>query len=94
MVDGVYAQCPYIAGPAAYNARSTTSMVENDGFFMRADMMAPLAKIYVGEGQDITDPLAWPSHATVEELKGLPPHCISVNELGEWIAPAPTAVVM
>jgi hypothetical protein len=26
MVDGVYAQCPYIAGPAKYRARSHLSM--------------------------------------------------------------------
>jgi acetyl esterase len=28
-----------------------------------------------------TDPLCWPYHATVDELAGLPPHLISVNEL-------------
>ena len=27
------------------------------------------------------NPLAWPYHAVVDELKGLPPHIISVNEL-------------
>lgn len=28
-----------------------------------------------------TDPLAWPYHTTVDDLAGLPPHVISVNEL-------------
>jgi acetyl esterase/lipase len=28
-----------------------------------------------------TDPLAWPYHAPVEDLAGLPPHVVSVNEL-------------
>jgi hypothetical protein len=27
------------------------------------------------------DPLSWPSYSSVADLKGLPPHCISVNEL-------------
>ncbi|MCR3724476.1 hypothetical protein FHS35_001324 [Streptomyces umbrinus] len=29
----------------------------------------------------VTDPLCRPHHATVEDLTGLPPHTISVNEL-------------
>ena len=32
-------------------------------------------------GDHATDPLAWPYHATVDDLAGLPPHVISVNQL-------------
>ena len=44
-------------------------------------MMGPLAKIYDPSGANATNPLAWPYHATVEDLEGLPPHVVSVNEL-------------
>ena len=83
MVDGVYAQCPYIAGPAKYHARSHTSMVENDGYFLSVGNMAIMAQLYADHANSTADELslAWPGYATVEELRGLPPHVISVNEL-------------
>ena len=83
LVDGVYAQCPYIAGPAKYRARSHLSMRENDKYFLDCDAMGRNATVYVapGSGCSESDSLAWPSYATVEELSGLPPHAISVNEL-------------
>ena len=40
-----------------------------------------LAAAYDPEGKHGANPLAWPYRATVEELRGLPPHVISVNEL-------------
>ena len=33
------------------------------------------------DGDHATDPLAWPYHATADDLAGLPPHVISVNQL-------------
>merc|ERR1712070_22133 len=81
MVQGVYSMCPYIAGPADYHAKSTISMLENQGYFTSTEQLAILAKIYVREGDDATDPLAWPRYASIDDLRGLPPHCISVNEL-------------
>jgi acetyl esterase/lipase len=80
MVQGVYAQAPYLAGPKAYEERSTASMVENEGYFIDMDYLKVLAERYDGMKKD-PNPLAWPSFATVEDLKGLPPHCVSVNEL-------------
>jgi acetyl esterase/lipase len=38
-------------------------------------------QIYDPGGEHATDPLCWPYHAIVDELAGLPPHLISVNEL-------------
>jgi acetyl esterase/lipase len=78
MVAGCYAQCPFIAGPQAYIDRRLTSMIENNGYFLDVDMMGPLAKVYNGMK---TDYMAWPSFSAVDDLTGLPPHCISVNEL-------------
>ena len=45
------------------------------------DSMAILAKLYDPDGENSRNPLAWPYHASVEELAGLPPHVISLNEL-------------
>jgi acetyl esterase/lipase len=43
--------------------------------------MALLVRVYDPEGEHQTNPLAWPYHCPIEELEGLPPHVISVNEL-------------
>ena len=41
-----------------------------------------MADVYTDEsGADDQNPLAWPLCATAEDLSGLPPHVISVNEL-------------
>ena len=44
-------------------------------------MMGGLAKVYDLFGRHATDPLAWPYHATVDDLARLPPHVISANQL-------------
>jgi len=80
-IDGVYAQCPYISGVYATKDESLPSLYENDGYFLDVSMMGVLAKVYDPSGDNSRDPLAWPYHAEVEELRGLPPHVISVNEL-------------
>lgn len=80
-IDGVYAQCPYISNAYASGDPDLPSLVENDGYFLSSNMMGPLARIYDPGGEHATDPLAWPYHAPVDELSGLPPHRISVNEL-------------
>jgi acetyl esterase/lipase len=78
MVQGVYSQCPNILGPKGYKERSTASLVENNGYVMDVDFVKVLGEQVDGMKEN---PLAWPSFATVEDLKGLPPHCISLNEL-------------
>jgi acetyl esterase/lipase len=80
-IAGVYAQCPYISGLYADPPSELTSLHENDGYFLSNDMMAPLARAYDPEGENATNPLAWPYHASTDDLRGLPPHVISVNEL-------------
>ena len=81
MIDGVYAQCPYISNAYEHGDPELASLVENDGYFLSGNMMAPLARIYDPGREHATNPLAWPYHAEVSELEGLPPHTISVNEL-------------
>lgn len=81
-VDGVYAQCPYISnaydGPAP---AGLVSLVENAGYLIDAEQMTLMARLYDPSGAHATDPLAWPYHASVDDLRGLPPTVISVNQL-------------
>ena len=78
-IDGVYAQCPYISNEYHQSINNLTSLKENDGYFLNVKDMAVMATAY--DGVDSTNPLAWPLFATSEDLTGLPPHVISVNEL-------------
>ncbi len=81
MIDGVYAQCPYISGAYAEKDPALPSLWENDEYFLSCAMMGSMVRMYSPDGADDTNPLAWPYRASVEDLQGLPPHCISVNEL-------------
>lgn len=80
-IDGVYACCPYISGAYDNPPQELVSLVENNGYSLDCNMMASLVKVYDPEGKNATNPLAWPYQAAVEDLKDLPPHVISVNEL-------------
>jgi len=80
-IDGVYAMCPYISNSYAARPPELTSLSENDGYVLSCRMMGGLARVYDPAGDHATDPLAWPYHATIEDLAGLPPHVISVNQL-------------
>ena len=80
-IDGVYAMCPYISGAYADPPPELLSLAENDEYMLSCEMMVPLAKIYDPSGEHTTNPLAWPLNANEADLKGLPPHVISVNEL-------------
>lgn len=78
-VDGVYAQCPYISNEYHSTTNNLPSLIENDGYFLNVADMGIMASTY--DGKDSTNPLAWPLYATNDDLKGLPPHVILVNEL-------------
>ena len=81
MIDGVYAQCPYISGTYASPPPNLTSLHENDGYFLANDLMGYFVEAYDPGGANLTNPLAWPGHASVADLSGMPPHAVSVNEL-------------
>tara|TARA_B100000579_G_scaffold432550_1_gene449587 strand:- start:77 stop:1198 length:1122 start_codon:yes stop_codon:yes gene_type:complete len=78
-IDGVYAQCPYISNEYHRSINNLPSLIENNGYFLNVKDMAVMATAY--DGIDSKNPLAWPLFATNEDLSGLPPHVISVNEL-------------
>src|SRR5215469_3787910 len=80
-VAGVYALCPYIYGAWGEPSKELPSLYENDGYFLDCKLMAITAAAYDPESKNTTNPLCWPYRATVEHLRGLPPHVISVNEL-------------
>lgn len=80
-IDGVYAMCPYISGQYAEPPSSLPSLRENDGYLLDGPMMSALVRVYDPGGRYSANPLAWPMQARVEDLRGLPPHVISVNEL-------------
>jgi acetyl esterase len=80
-IDGVYAQCPYISGLWAAPPADLPSLRENDDYFIGCAAMAVLARAYDPSGTHHGDPECWPYAATVEDLRGMPPHVISVNEL-------------
>jgi acetyl esterase/lipase len=81
MIAGVYAQCPYISNAYSVPPPHLTSLFENDGYFLSCEQMSVLAHLYDPSGEHGGNPLAWPLFATAEDMAGLPPHVISVNEL-------------
>lgn len=80
-IDGVYALCPYISNAYADPLPELASLTENDGLLVSVALLGAMAKAYTPEPDDARNPLAWPYHASAEDLAGLPPHVISVNEL-------------
>lgn len=84
-VAGVFACCPYVSN--LYHlpkgaSEELPSLNECDGYIMTHNMCALMASLYckLDEKQE-KSPLAWPYHATVDDLRGLPPICITVDEL-------------
>ena len=80
-IDGTYALCPYISNAWARKIPELPSLYENDDYFVNCSMMGAMAVAYDPDHENDHNPLCWPYHADREELKGLPPHVISVNEL-------------
>jgi acetyl esterase/lipase len=80
-IDGAYALCPYISNAWTAPPPDLPSLFENDGYGIDVSMMAALARVYDPSGDHDDDPLAWPLHAGPDDLRGLPPHVISVNQL-------------
>jgi acetyl esterase/lipase len=77
LVKGLYALCPYIAGewPLASNPSST----ENNGILLELHNNRG-AHAYGIEAFNARDPLAWPGFAQADDVVGLPPTVINVNE--------------
>ncbi len=77
LIKGFYALCPYIAGQ--WPDEKYPSSVENNGLLI--DLHNNHGRMGYGiEAFNARDPLAWPAFASDEDLQGLPPGVISVNE--------------
>jgi len=77
LVRGLYALCPYIAG--RWPQERFPSSIENEGILLNLHHNRG-AVAYGIEQLDAGNPLAWPSFATEDDVRGLPPTFISVNE--------------
>ena len=77
LVKGLYALCPYIAG--SWPRDDLPSSVENNGILLSLHHNNG-AMGYGIEAFEAEDPLAWPLFASSEDVIGLPPTTISVNE--------------
>lgn len=77
LVSGLYALCPYIAGQ--WPRDELPSSVENNGIFIGIHSNRG-AMAYGIEAYEAKNPLAWPYFASEEDVRGLPPTMISVNE--------------
>jgi acetyl esterase len=77
LIQGLYALCPYIAGvwPLPQNPSST----ENNGLLLDLHNNNG-AMAYGIEELENRNPLAWPGFAQDDDVAGLPPIVISVNE--------------
>lgn len=84
-IDGVYATVPYISGGYSWSderkLEELPSLVASNGYFIDCSQMDLLVKVYDPSGQNAENPLCWPYFASEEDLRGLPPHVIGVNEL-------------
>jgi acetyl esterase len=77
LIKGLYALCPYIAGQ--WPQHRYPSSIENNGILL--DLHSNRGAMSYGiEAFNAKDPLAWPGFATVDDVKGLPPTVVSVNE--------------
>ena len=77
LIKGLYALCPYILGQ--WPSPDSPSSTENNGIFL--DLHNNRGAVAYGiEEYENRNMLAWPGFATVDDLKGLPPTVINVNE--------------
>ncbi|MBX3707718.1 MAG: alpha/beta hydrolase [Pseudomonadales bacterium] len=77
LISGLYALCPYIAG--RWPLPESGSSFENEGILL--NLHSDTGRIAYGiEAYERRDPLAWPGFATEDDVRGLVPTMISVNE--------------
>ena len=76
-IQGMFALCPYIAG--RWPDERYPSSVENNGILLDLHNNNG-AMAYGIEALERGDPLAWPAFATEDDVRGLVPTVISVNE--------------
>jgi len=83
ILAGTFALCPYISNlyHKPEEAAELPSLEENDGYNLSCELGTVLTSLYTPDAKDQRNYLAWPYWASDDQLKGLPPTVISVNEL-------------
>jgi len=77
LIKGLYALCPYIAGQ--WPIPESPSSLENEGILL--NLHNDTGRIAYGISEfEARNPLAWPGFATADDVRGLVPTMISVNE--------------
>lgn len=77
LIQGLYALCPYIAG--IWPLEKNPSSIENNGILLELHNNRG-AMAYGIDELKRKNPLAWPGFATLDDVRGLTPTVISVNE--------------
>ena len=77
LIKGLYALCPYIMGEWPHD--HLPSSTENNRILINLHSRRG-AVAYGIEALEAKNPLAWPGYATEDDVKGLVPTMISVNE--------------
>jgi len=88
LFQGFYALCPYIAGswpdrpgePGEILGTSHMRSAPNHGLVIDLGVTGKLASRYAPQGLQQRDALAWPGFAKDEDVEGLPPGVVSVDE--------------
>jgi len=82
-VSGVYAIVPFISNGYAWSRErklaELPSLIENEGYWLSTGMIAAVGYYYSPDHMD--DPHAWPYHSSIDDLKGLPPVMLTMDEL-------------
>jgi len=79
MLKGLYLMCPFIA----FHHEAFASAQLNDGLLF--DVRSTFFRVAYGPLASPSDPLAWPISAAVEDLRGLPPVVVSLNECDPFV---------
>ena len=77
LIRGLYALCPYIAG--RWPQERFPSSIENEGILLNLHHNRGAVAYGIAELES-ENPLAWPSFAIEDDVRGLVPTFISVNE--------------
>jgi acetyl esterase/lipase len=80
-IAGFYAQCPMISNRWLEEADDLPSLKENDGYLVSCMVLALMGSLYDPDNSHARDSTCWAGVASEDDLTGLPPHVISVNEL-------------
>ncbi|KAK5687097.1 hypothetical protein LTS10_001234 [Elasticomyces elasticus] len=82
-ISGIYATAPYIsngyAWPEDRKRKELPSILENEGYWIPIAAMATMGYYYAPN--DTENPHAWPYYSKVQDLKGLPPIRLAMDEL-------------